>query len=487
MFTLKCKFKDAGLVAALIGVLCVSGRGDQGQNPPPPDWARNLVIYEIATKGFTSPHGPESGTFRSLKERVPYLADLGINAIWLTGWNLANNHFFGIWSQYATIDPSRLDPSLGTAQDFKELIAELHKHGIKVFLDSTEHGVVDESPLIKEHPAWFTKGTWGMTDYDWRDKNGPHPDLDQWWIGYWVRWITEFGIDGARLDVAVGKPALWAEIKRRAAAAGHPIVVFCEGGGRDPVSDFHQPNSPALDLAKIDMGKMFGDTDQGDVIKSVLLSSHDYSGYVARGSRFHFGYLLFAPANFLFMSGEEFDAAFKPLPRLTPDLYGEKAPGPHSLWLYGAWMQWDQLGEKKHADMLGDVKRLIGIRREYGDLVRACGHGVVANIADVDSKLADADKDRSATTFSRPYVMWNEHHALLVGGHTDANRSFSFLWDVPVDRFGWKSGSYKVTDLWGNRGVKVMDAAALAKMDVTIGPDRTTDGGLAVFEIEPAN
>src|SRR5690348_4232762 len=57
---------------------------------PPPEWEKDLVIYEIATKSFTSPDGPESGTFESLRARLPYLQDLGITGIWLTGHSLAD-------------------------------------------------------------------------------------------------------------------------------------------------------------------------------------------------------------------------------------------------------------------------------------------------------------------------------------------------------------------------------------------------------------
>ena len=79
--------------------------------PPSPSWVRDLIIYEIATKGFTSPHGPETGTFNSLKARLPYLQELGITGIWLTGHSLADSHFFyNIWTQYANIEPQKLDP-----------------------------------------------------------------------------------------------------------------------------------------------------------------------------------------------------------------------------------------------------------------------------------------------------------------------------------------------------------------------------------------
>lgn len=109
-----------------------------------PEWAKDLVIYEVAIKGFTSPNGPESGTFNSLKEKMVYHEELGINGIWLTGHSLSDpSHFYGIWTQYACIEPDKLNPSLGSEQEFKEMIAEAHKHGIRIFLDTI---VMSDSP-----------------------------------------------------------------------------------------------------------------------------------------------------------------------------------------------------------------------------------------------------------------------------------------------------------------------------------------------------
>src|ERR1039458_8864390 len=64
---------------------------DQSQ-PPSPVWMKDLIIYEVATKGFTSPRGAESGTFNSLRSRLTYLQDLGITGIWLTGHSLCDPH-----------------------------------------------------------------------------------------------------------------------------------------------------------------------------------------------------------------------------------------------------------------------------------------------------------------------------------------------------------------------------------------------------------
>lgn len=204
-----------------------------------PAWINNLILYEIATKGFTSPNGPASGAFDSLREKLPYLRDLGITGIWLTGHSRSDpKHFYNIWTQYACILPDQLDPSLGDGASFKRLIEAAHGVGINVLLDVITHGVMSDSPLIAQHPAWFKGGSWGMTDFDW---TGDHPDLDDWWVACWVRYVEEFGIDGYRLDVATYRPDLWSRIRKRCAASGHPIVVLCElGPAYSGASDFIQ-------------------------------------------------------------------------------------------------------------------------------------------------------------------------------------------------------------------------------------------------------
>jgi hypothetical protein len=151
----------------------------------PPSWVRNLSIYEINPRGFTSPAGVGangtcrvdasgnstkggcgSGTWRSLAEQgLPHLAKLGVTGLWIAGSGVADAHFFGIWSTYASVDPSRLDPVLGTEEDFKSMVEAAHSLGIRVFLDVTTHGLVNGSPLTDEHPEWFLGGKWAMTDF----------------------------------------------------------------------------------------------------------------------------------------------------------------------------------------------------------------------------------------------------------------------------------------------------------------------------------
>jgi hypothetical protein len=207
--------------------------------PASPEWMKGLVIYEIATKGFTSPDGPESGTFASLKGKLPYLQELGVTGIWLSGYSVCDpHHFYNIWTQYAVIKPDQFDPALGTAADFKSFIDDAHSRGMKVLLDVITHGVMKDSPLTRQHPSWFRSGSWGMTDYDW---TGGHIDLDDWWVKVYTDFVMKYGVDGFRLDVDIFRPDLWERIRRNAAAAGHPIVICDETSAAiRGVSDFSQ-------------------------------------------------------------------------------------------------------------------------------------------------------------------------------------------------------------------------------------------------------
>jgi len=193
---------------------------------PSPGWTKDLVIYEISTKNFNSSDKSQGGTFNSVKAKIPYLANLGVNGIWLTGHHLAHeNHFYNIWTQYACIDPEIVDPSLGTDTEFRQMIDQAHKNEIKVFLDVITHGVMPQSPLVKKHPEWFKGSSWGMSDYDWKAHN---KELDDWWVDLYSNYVVDYGIDGYRLDLDIHRPDLWLRIRKNAAAAGRPIIVMGE-------------------------------------------------------------------------------------------------------------------------------------------------------------------------------------------------------------------------------------------------------------------
>ena len=196
-------------------------RGAEARSSSPvlsPAWTKDLIIYEIAPKGFTSPQGPESGTFNSLAAKLPYLHELGINGIWLAGHSLAPPHtYFNVWSQYANLEPDKIEPTLGTPQEFQALVRAAHRQGIRIFLDVHVHGVHPSSPMIAQHPEWFKGDAGGMVDFDWY---GNHKDLDEWWINVWTDCIKQYEVDGFRLDISIARPDVWKKIRQNAAAAG---------------------------------------------------------------------------------------------------------------------------------------------------------------------------------------------------------------------------------------------------------------------------
>lgn len=583
-----------------------AARGGAPVQPPAPPWVRDLVIYEIATKGFTSPNGAESGTFNSLRGRLPYLEGLGITGIWLTGYALCDgHHFYNIWTQYAVIEPDQIDPSLGTEREFKAVIDEAHRRGIKVFLDVITHGLMPNSSVVRKHPDWFQGGSWGMVDFDWY---GGHTDLDDWWVKVWTDYVVRFGVDGFRLDVFIYRPDLWARIRRNAAAAGHPIVIFEEDDSPIPgVTDFSQhENTLASEVLLQDLPgfyrRKFGKTgtynveiqfsDDGSRLSgntqgqgtlrvhfdglgpdkitrrkqvffepmpdgipdvqltiekspvkpienivvtddvdgrwelrstsgrhlamelidggssggaghssqirlyvptlahgwaSVQLSCHDngWEGfpldknpYVAQGSRASFGYsFLFTPMVPVFFSGEEFNASFRPIPSLSPRLYGGSDPG-KGRWLYGTMIDWNEVNGAEHQAMLEDVKALIALRRRESGILGATPERNEPNLMAVPHK--------ASFPVPVPYLRWNNGRAILVAANRNTRQDVELGLQIPIEKMGLAGhGSLSVTDLWPGRGTKTYKEEDLAKFTCTVKRDRSAGGGVYVAKIEP--
>jgi hypothetical protein len=601
------KLESVKLLICLAAIsICLSScevTSDKQSESLTPDWAKDLVIYEIATKGFTSPDGPESGTFNSLKDKLPYLEDLGINAIWLTGHSLSDtSHFYGIWTQYACIEPDKLDPSLGTEKEFKEMIAEAHKRGIKIFLDTIEHGVMKYSPIIEEHPEWFKGESWGMIDYDWE---GDHPDLEEWWINMWTKAVLDWGIDGFRCDMGLHRPDLWLKIRQRCAEAGKKIFILGESGTED-VSDANQRdimlfnqrkgvlhqhdalnNLPSmkdlfhkdldwdgidilvdviyedgtadkdinrggtLELTHLGLGEdvigkweyepdglqdwqwLLKGIDENRPVKNIVLncpqrnwhwqsvghgwklhkkkvddgfvvsggngipgpkfrvispSCHDCgwdsfpldkNPYSAQGSRHIMGYAaLFAPVIPIFMSGDEFDADYVPLPKHTPGLFGEGEPGT-GRWLYASWLQWDQLKEKHRQDMLNDVRRMIEIRREHKDLIHAISSGEKEIVMRPVNIITDED-------LPVPYILSNGKRALLVIGNP-TDRDVKMDLNLSSKDLGLSSDPevVTITSLWPEETEPVkISMKDLADYRAIVTADKQAGGGLIVLRFE---
>jgi alpha-glucosidase len=201
-------------------------------------WWERAVFYEVYVRSFADGNGDGVGDLIGLRERLGYLADLGVDALWLTPFYLSPMADGG----YDVADPCAVDPLFGDLADFDALVAEAHALGLKVTVDvvpnhtSDRHrdfeaalyarpggaereryvfrpGAADGGPpnnwrSVFGGPAWtreLRNGEWFLhlfapeqPDLNWR--NPAVGDEYERILGFWL----DRGVDGFRIDVAHG-------------------------------------------------------------------------------------------------------------------------------------------------------------------------------------------------------------------------------------------------------------------------------------------
>ena len=131
------------------------------------DWWRGAVIYQIYPRSFRDTNGDGIGDLRGIVDGLDYVAELGVDGIWISPFFTSPMKDFG----YDVADYCGIDPSFGTFADFDAIIAKAHELGLKVIIDqvyshtSDEHAWFEESRQDKTNP----KADW----YVWAD---PKPD-----------------------------------------------------------------------------------------------------------------------------------------------------------------------------------------------------------------------------------------------------------------------------------------------------------------------
>ncbi len=113
---------------------------------PPPTWLENAVFYQIYPQTFRDSDGDGIGDLRGIVEKLPYLRDLGINAIWLNPCFVSP---FGD-AGYDVADFYRVAPRYGTNEDLRALFAEAQKLGIRVMLDLVAGHTSDQHPWFRQ-------------------------------------------------------------------------------------------------------------------------------------------------------------------------------------------------------------------------------------------------------------------------------------------------------------------------------------------------
>ncbi|MCW2587302.1 MAG: alpha amylase catalytic region [Frankiales bacterium] len=211
-------------------------------------WWQDAAVYQVYVRSFADSDGDGVGDLPGITARLPYLADLGVDAVWVTPFYRSPMADHG----YDVADQCDVDPMFGTLADADRLVTAAHALGLRVIVDLVPNHSSDEHPWFQEAlrdpssrlrerylfrkpgpdggppnnwesvfggPAWSRDEASGeyylhlfdrkQPDFDWR-----HPAVHEEWERILRFWLDR-GVDGFRIDVAHG-------LYKQAALTDHP-------------------------------------------------------------------------------------------------------------------------------------------------------------------------------------------------------------------------------------------------------------------------
>ena len=182
----------------MVGQTLQNFRGGQTQkrthttNSP---WWKHAVIYEIYPRSFQDSNGDGIGDLNGITERLDYLHDLGVDAIWLSPIYPSPQVDFG----YDISDYQNIDPQYGTLADFDRLVFEANKRGIRIIMDMVMNHTSDKHPWFIESAS--SKNNPKRDWYVWRDgkPGGTPPDNPP------NNWTSIFGHSAWQYDPKTGQ------------------------------------------------------------------------------------------------------------------------------------------------------------------------------------------------------------------------------------------------------------------------------------------
>ncbi len=153
-------------------------------------WWKESVVYQIYPRSFCDSNGDGIGDLRGIISKLDYLKELGIDVVWLSPVYKSPNDDNG----YDISDYRDIMDEFGTLADWEELLAEMHRRGIKLVMDLVVNHTSDEHP-------WFVEAR--------RSKDNPYRDYYIWRPGAEGRepnnWESHFGGSAWQYDEASGE------------------------------------------------------------------------------------------------------------------------------------------------------------------------------------------------------------------------------------------------------------------------------------------
>jgi alpha-glucosidase len=250
-------------------------RGDQ--SPAPGPWWKHAVCYQVYVRSFADADGDGVGDLPGITSRLPHLAELGVDALWITPFYPSPQHDHG----YDVADYCDVNPEFGRLEDVDKLITEAHGLDIRVIIDLVPNHTSSKHPWFEAAlaagpgsperaryvfregrddgppnnwrsvfggPAWtqVPDGQWylhlfdtNQPDLDWTNPEVPamFEDVLRFWL--------DRGVDGFRIDVAHGlfkeeglpDQRLTAEEERAANLAAEDESMVRRRPGHEPMWD----------------------------------------------------------------------------------------------------------------------------------------------------------------------------------------------------------------------------------------------------------
>jgi maltose alpha-D-glucosyltransferase/alpha-amylase len=132
-----------------------------------PLWFKDAIIYEVHVRAFRDSDGDGMGDFPGLTQKLDYLQDLGVTAIWLLPF------YPSPWKDdgYDISDYTSVHPAYGTLRDFRQFLREAHQRGLRVITELVMNHTSDQHP-------WFQRSRRAAPGSRWRDfyRWSDHPD-----------------------------------------------------------------------------------------------------------------------------------------------------------------------------------------------------------------------------------------------------------------------------------------------------------------------
>jgi len=232
----------------------------------PPAWTNDAIVYQIFVDRFANKDGiltmPDSdmgwagGDLDGVTANLDWLSDLGIDCLWLTPIFTCNSYH-----GYDTVDMTSVDERFGGDEALRRLVAAAHEKGMRILLDFVPNHISHEHPWFREAISGGPKRDWFFIEDDdsyqmfftahtMPKVNLDHPDAREAMIDIARYWIEDFGIDGYRIDHALGpSESFFASLTSRVESINPDVWMFGEvtatahlsrryGGILDGVTDF---------------------------------------------------------------------------------------------------------------------------------------------------------------------------------------------------------------------------------------------------------